>query len=77
MRYPYKCPVCGAEVEVSKSMSRATEPENCPSCGHKMKRLYTTMPAVRLVGDGWTTKKTPSIPQSRKEAAKIWDSTRG
>ena len=38
--YDYRCQDCGP-FEVIKSMNDATNPENCPDCGHLGERVFT------------------------------------
>ena len=39
--YDFKCPKCGAEFEVSRPFSRATEPALCPQDGETAERVFT------------------------------------
>jgi putative FmdB family regulatory protein len=38
--YPYRCEHCGLEFEVSRPMSKASEPANCPMDGSQGVRIF-------------------------------------
>ncbi len=40
--YDFKCPKCGLQFEVSRPMSRATEPVACPQDATRAERFFTT-----------------------------------
>lgn len=39
--YDFRCPQCGLEFEVSRPISRATEPASCPQDGAAAERQFT------------------------------------
>ena len=47
--YDFKCPKCGLEFEVSRPLSRATEPAQCPQDGDTAERVFT-MPVSFVKG---------------------------
>ena len=50
--YDFRCPKCGLEFEVSRPMSRATEPAPCPQDGTESERLFTKVAAFLGRGSG-------------------------
>lgn len=39
--YPYRCPECALEFEVSRKMSESSKPANCPMDGATGTRIFT------------------------------------
>lgn len=59
--YPFRCQSCGAEFEVTRKASAATEPAPCPACGGATKRIFTAVGRAGASskggdggGAGWT-----------------------
>jgi putative FmdB family regulatory protein len=48
--YDFRCPKCGLEFEVSRPMSRATDPALCPQDSTESERVYRAPPLI--VGRG-------------------------
>ena len=40
-KYDFRCPTCGLEFEVSRPMSQATEPAECPHDASPAERVFT------------------------------------
>ena len=51
--YDYECP--GEEVVMEFDLAFAHEPPACPTCGAKMRRVYSATPAI-FKGRGWGSK---------------------
>jgi putative FmdB family regulatory protein len=49
--YPFRCPQCGLEFEVSRPMSKAGDPATCPLDGATGTRIFTA-PARLTAGRG-------------------------
>ena len=47
--YDFKCPTCGLAFEVSRPISKATEPVSCPNDGSVATRVFT-MPVAFVKG---------------------------
>jgi putative FmdB family regulatory protein len=47
--YDFRCPKCGLDFEVSRPISRATEPASCPQDGSAAERVFT-MPITYIKG---------------------------
>ena len=59
--YDYRCPKCGLEFEVSRPLSRATEPALCPQDEAESVRLFT-MPMTFVRGNpGDTPRPAPDV----------------
>jgi putative FmdB family regulatory protein len=43
--YEYRCLSCGAEFELSRPMSEATTPAQCPTCGGAAEKLGSAFAA--------------------------------
>jgi len=43
MNYLYFCPGCDEDKEIKKPMARSGEKENCPDCGRRMKRRFSSL----------------------------------
>lgn len=52
MRYPYKCPQCGIEFDVERSIHAEASSPSCPECKVEMWRVYTT-PSIQFKGSGF------------------------
>jgi putative FmdB family regulatory protein len=58
--YPYRCDQCGLEWEVSRPMSKASDPANCPMDGAAGVRIFTA--PVRLTSRGQDAPPAPPAP---------------
>jgi putative FmdB family regulatory protein len=56
--YDYRCPTCGLEFEVSRPISRATEPALCPRDQTESERVFT-MPMTFVRGNPGDTPPAP------------------
>jgi putative FmdB family regulatory protein len=64
MLYPYFCDSCDKAFDVSKSMSIATRPEPCPTCGRVVREQNLAAKTIRghvSTEAAWTSGKM--IPQ--------------
>jgi putative FmdB family regulatory protein len=52
MRYLYRCPLCGHEFDVVKSVKEADGKEKCTQCSATATRIILSTPFI-LQGDGW------------------------
>ena len=69
MRYDYKCPECGTQVEKIHSMK--VSPEVLCECGAQMQRVIYGGTGVIFKGNGWTTKNIRVKGQMAKRRADI------
>ena len=60
MRYPYRCPQCGAEFVVSRPVREAAAATFCPTDGAAAERIFT-VPEMNL---NRPPAATPSPPSS-------------
>ena len=67
--YDFRCPRCNLEFEVSRPMSRATEPAFCPVDSAECERIIT-MPAtmIRTRGGG----DEPSVGPAQPPQQRTW-----
>ena len=73
--YEYQCPICNEIFEQRRSMDERNQPAVCPQCGCSEGERVLSRPTVIFFGAGWTTKKTPSIPSSRRQAGQLMEGT--
>lgn len=66
--YPFRCPHCGLEWEVSRKMSAASEPANCPLDGTAGSRIFTA--PVTLANRGVDA---PPAPPAEPKPASQWN----
>ncbi len=59
--YDFKCPKCGLEFEVSRPMSRATDPVACPQDGSDSERVFRA-PMTFVRGGTAALESEPSAP---------------
>jgi putative FmdB family regulatory protein len=59
--YDYRCPKCGLEFEVSRPISRATEPALCPFDKSESERVFT-MPMTFTRGAAPEESSAPAEP---------------
>lgn len=64
--YPYRCDHCGLEFEVSRPMSKASDPANCPMDGEPGVRIFTA--PVRLTSRGQDAPPAPPPQQQPQQA---------
>lgn len=57
--YPYKCPKCSTEFEVSRPMARAGDPAQCPVDGTTADRVFQ---APTFSSKSSTSEGLPSLP---------------
>ena len=62
--YDYRCPKCGLEFEVSRPISRATDPAMCPLDNEASERVFT-MPMTFVRGGGPDSIPAPPEGQSQ------------
>ena len=62
--YPYHCDHCGLDFEVSRPMSKATEPASCPMDGTAGTRIFTA--PLRLTTKGQDA--PPAAPAAAESA---------
>lgn len=62
--YDYRCPKCGLEFEVSRPISRATEPALCPQDSEAGERVFT-MPMTFVKSDPNAPSAVPKPPQGQ------------
>lgn len=53
--YDFHCKKCDETFEVSRPMSKASEPQSCGSCGLATDRIFS-VPGMVFAGDGWASK---------------------
>ncbi len=41
--YDFRCDSCTAEFEVSRPLSQAREPADCPACGARARRVFSPL----------------------------------
>lgn len=58
--YDFRCPKCGLQFEVSRPISKATDPAACPQDGTAAERVFT-MPMTFVKGDP-NASSLPSSP---------------
>jgi putative FmdB family regulatory protein len=59
-KYDFKCSVCGRQFEVSRPISQATDPAQCPDDGGAAERVFT-MPMTFVKGaENAPPSETPS-----------------
>jgi len=46
MIYEYYCNRCESRFEISKPMSEASAPADCPSCGNPVRRIFSSLAVV-------------------------------
>jgi putative FmdB family regulatory protein len=56
--YDFRCPKCGLEFEVSRPISRASEPAHCPQDNTESERVFT-MPMTFMRGSAGETPPSP------------------
>ena len=56
--YEYRCDPCGNEFEVSRPMSQASEPAQCPKCGSPARKLVSGFAST----EGYSVKGTTKAP---------------
>jgi putative FmdB family regulatory protein len=52
VKYPYKCPSCGIEYEVERSIHAEASSPSCSSCHTEMSRKYEA-PTITFNGGGF------------------------
>jgi putative FmdB family regulatory protein len=57
--YPYKCPKCEEQFEVSRSMRNASDPAYCPTDGAEATRIY--LPPM-FMGRSSGSERAPAPP---------------
>jgi putative FmdB family regulatory protein len=62
--YDFRCPKCDLQFEVSRPISRASEPAPCPVDGTEAQRVFT-MPVTYMKGGA----QTPPASDSKPDAA--------
>ncbi len=62
--YDFRCDACTAEFEVTRKVSAAREPADCPACGTRARRVFNAIPTGGQMAE-------PPDP-SRKPAAGGW-----
>jgi putative FmdB family regulatory protein len=60
--YDFRCRQCGLEFEISRPISRATEPGLCPLDGTESERIFT-MPMTFVRGNPNDVVPAPPAPQ--------------
>jgi putative FmdB family regulatory protein len=50
--YEYKCPACGFEFEVERSIKDESD-QDCPACDHEVCERLISLSAFHLKGGGW------------------------
>jgi putative FmdB family regulatory protein len=40
--YEYRCPSCGKDFELTRSIAQASEPAPCPACGKSSQKLVSS-----------------------------------
>jgi len=65
--YPFRCPECGLEFEVSRKMSAASEPASCPMDGAAGARIFTAPMTLRNSGVD-----APPAPPAAPKPANPW-----
>ena len=66
--YPFRCSQCGEEFEVSRKMSEASNPANCPRDGAAGTRIFTA--PMRLTSRG--VDEPPQSTGTAPNAADQW-----
>lgn len=61
--YEYRCPECGTDFELLRTMSEMNEPALCPRCGTESERLVSVFAAK----EGFYV-RAPARPAFRKPA---------
>ena len=54
--YEYRCDSCGHEFELSRPMSQAAEPAQCPQCGSQARKLVSGFASTAGYGVKGTAK---------------------
>lgn len=67
--YEYECPKCGV-FEAVLRISQSNEPQGCPECGEKAKKLISKTGFV-LRGDNWPGKAARVRGQMEKKNRKL------
>lgn len=61
--YAFRCPQCALEFEVSRKMSEAAKPANCPMDGREGSRIFTA--PITLSNRGVDAPPAPPAPAAR------------
>jgi putative FmdB family regulatory protein len=61
--YPYRCEQCGLEFEVSRPISQASNPANCPMDGTAGARIFTAPMTLR--NRGQDAPPAPTAPEQK------------
>ena len=73
--YDFRCPQCGLEYEVSRPISRATDPAPCPTDATPGERVFAPVPMLVRGGStptAWEAyKASPNAPMNQADMGVI------
>jgi putative FmdB family regulatory protein len=67
--YDFRCTKCGMEFEVSRPLSKASEPALCPLDGSECERVFT-MPGTFVKGG--SARDSGEVPQPPGQGGNTW-----